>query len=420
MQLKAGAKGLAQQCLTVYEALCTRPPGWAATIGFFILHVGGLAMAVVLAVLVVIAQTGPLSQFARDAARQPKYAISPAEIVTSPGGEASPDAAGVMHHSIVANFKTATAARSAFEQLRPTVAPGQMLERFGQTLLFSFPAADDAARRRWIGDIEALTSDFTVSGGVGGGVGRGVMFRLTCIAPTSTAADSLEQEAQEYFEIPRDLHIVPPWSPLRASSPDDVSRYHLARRTYLRVREAESGGYNDPRVQELQKQWAAAYRHGDEAETKRLSADRVKLMDEIHQKSIQDLRGLNDGSIDPVIIDRYLALPKPTTRPDLDEETLSETDIFGFDKPQYQELAARMGQLPMSGGKPVAAADRLSSRTGHVHHAGLLMTFNWLNFNEPAYGAPAFIRWLDERGCRTMKYEFLTGAAGDGVFDSGE
>jgi hypothetical protein len=208
-KVKQTNRAVAQSTLAVYEALCNRPPGWLATIGFGLVHISAVVLAVVLALGLYVAQGGRFGNLIRSMANAPRQTISPRDIEVS--GDLNPAAE---RRTIVANFTSTSNARSAYASLSPTLAPGEAIERFGQTILLAFPAKDEAARKRHLPDIEQRTKNFAVgSPGFGG-----AMFRLTCVASDEATAGQIRDELEQYVDVPPALNLIPPWSPA-ASAP---------------------------------------------------------------------------------------------------------------------------------------------------------------------------------------------------------
>ena len=406
-------KILAQHALTVYETLCTRPPGWLATAAFAAVHLGSVVVAFVLAIALLMAQGGPLANLFREAANQPRSGISSAHIVSYPAAAASANPSGG-HKTIIANFPSVAAATNAFEAIGPRLAAGESLERFGQTLFISFPAADDSARRRWIADVESRTRDFCVNTGQFGDAG----LRLMCLAPTADTARDLQEQAEEYLNIPAALHLIPPWSPQALDHSAEWSGYRTARRTYLRLSRAGRDGYTDPRVTALGKQANEAFRRGDKAESDRIRAEQSKLIQEIRRQEIRRIGNATDGSVDPVVLANYLKIEE-TINKTIDDEDPDDEDAprMGYDSPEYRAMASRMGQVPLATGKPAPDSERYSTHMGGISRTSRLITFNFINFNEPPDGAPALVKWLEAHGCKSMKYEFRTGALSGNLFD---
>jgi hypothetical protein len=430
--VSGNSKNVAQHTLSVYETLCTRPPGWGATIGFTLLHGVAFVLAIGVALALTIAQNTPLGRFARAAAAQPKHAIAVADIVVARGPRVAPPGltvASAPRATLCANFSTPGGAREAFDALRPRLVDGESLERFGQTLLLSFPRGDDAARRRWLGYLEGHTKDVAVDAEEL----ISTPLVLMCVAPTSDAADRIEQEVSQYFGLPLDLNLIPPWAPDDTRTPDQRRQHQVARATYVRLTRAGLTGYKDPRIQAIARQAATANRRGDKDEADQLYQRRTQLMQEIRQAEIQAIRDTRDGTVDPVIVDTYLTLPNSNSRgqTEFDEDGEPVWHPTEFDSAPYQAMARRMGQAAppppppplvptttapatttrssksrMPTTRPTLMTNPYAARYGSVTRVGLLMHFQYVSFTDPLEGARAMVNWLDAQHCTTMKYDF--------------
>jgi Zn-dependent protease len=417
----------AQHTLSVYEMICSRPPGWAATIGLLILHGGGMVAAIVMAMIVVVAQRGDLTGFFRAAALSPRTSISSAQIELA-RGPARPDPPASAPTTtaldellpqrdpiIVANFKKLAPARDAFDSLRSRVGPGEVLERFGQTLLVSVPDSDDLARQRWLSDLEARTSDVSVATGEYGSVG----LTLTCVAPSEQVATEIVADCDPYLQSHFMMRLMPPWDPQLSSIPEaQRSQQRLARQTYTQMFLLGTDWKKDPRGAELTKRLADARRQGDRKQMNAVIQEQGKLMREARQRDAQRLRESRDGSVDPIVVEKYFEVfpldPVATTGP-TDEDAEEYSSRMDLKFPAYRALAERMGQIRLiDGTKPAPGADWYVAHNGRVSRNGLLISFRWLSFSYPVEGAPALVKWLEAKGCLSIKYSFWNSAANQG------
>jgi hypothetical protein len=372
----------------------------------------------VLILILVLAQGGRLQDFTRldrytrRAPREPAHALSPSEIVSVSGAGGSaqtapatvpaivpttgPGAARAV--TVVANFADLAGAKDAYAALSSKVAAGQTLTRFGQTLIVTVAPGDDAARRGWVDALEGRTREVAVDSAEL----FGATLTLTCVLPSSEAAKELHEELEEYFTVPRQLHLVPPWSPSVPRVQQDWARHRQARRTYVRLHRAAAEAYKDPRLAEINRQISAALRRGEAAQQKELAQKHAKLLDEIRRESARRLLA-SDASLDPVVAEQFPQLPFNVGEYAGADETGKPAD---FDAPAYRAMAARMGQLPLAGGKPEAGASRYSAPFGSATHSGSQLRISWMNFEDPSHGAPALAHWLAARGGTSMKYEF--------------
>ena len=403
-KVRQSSRLVAQNTLAVYELLCSRPPGWAATLGLGTAHVLAIVLALAVAIVLGVAQGGPFARFARAAANAPRQTLSPDDIVSS--GDRAPT---TPRKTIIANFAKPADARAAFLSLARRAKPGEAVERFGQTVLIAFPATDDAARREHLAAVEALTRDFSVD------VPDlpTASFRLTCIAPDAARATELEAEINEYLHVPAaSFDLIPPWSPLASAPGVGWPQRRLARQTYLRLLRAGLGGGPDPGQKEMSERIRDAFRRGDTAESKRLAAEQRRRFQDRRRHELDRLRALHDGSLDPVVVENFPA-PSIPTDPEADVDPDDGGGDVAADAPRAdtaaaaanRAIAARMGQVPLLDGKPAPGALRFSS-SGFVTREGLLLSFRYWTFEDDVEGAPALVHWLAQHGCKAMRYEF--------------
>lgn len=464
----ASNKSVAENSLAVYEAVCNRPPGWGATIGFSLLHGGAIVVALVMAMLVAVAQPRGglrgLAGLARMRQTEPANKLALTDIARVDG----PVAAGrpTARRTVYANFPKPEAARAAFEDLRSQVGAGESLQRFGQTLMVSLSAADDAARRRWLAALEGRTREVAVDGGeMFGGMGMS----LSCVAPDAATATRIEEEASAYLGMPDRYNLVAPWTPGDARTADERARHDTARRTYLRLQSAGSRAFDDPAARAIGRKISAASRRGDRAEMESLQRQQAVLHKAARDLEIQRVRdGVDGGGVDPFVVDAYVAMSaaRPGAADSVDDDEAGDDAPGGdgaggdpFDDPRHQIMAARMGQFAPIAPRPRALAKaaatttptatptaapttrtatgsgearlprtieppaavlaagerRFASHFGSVHREGTRVRFAYVSFVDPTFGAPALVRWLSDRGVSGVKYEFPLPRSGEGA-----
>ena len=423
---RPGNKALAQHALSVYETLCARPPGWLASLGFGALHAGAFGASLVMLIALMVLPGGRWHDFAVAAARQPQRSVAADGIVTANDARDAP-----LGLTVLANFADAGAARAAHARLSPQLEEGESLTLFGQTLMASLPAAasspatapatrrfgrevtpppavDDAARRRWIDALAGLSQDVFViqPGGVGAGMS------LCFIARDEADAQAIQDELEEYLALPAPLDLLPPWS---ADDAADWPAARRARRTMLKARNAANARWDDPRLTDLNADIARANRRGDEQVVRKLAVKQRELIEEIQRAAVADLKG--DAALDAAVIDDYLALldaaaefnqSRGDDAEDFEEDAAADyvmPPLYDFASPPWRSLAARMAVLPAD----AAARRSAAPASGGVSRAGLLVTLSWVQFDDPARGAPALVRWLDARAAVSLKYDFDAG-----------
>jgi Zn-dependent protease len=415
---------VAQHTLKVFELINARPPGVGATIGLSALHGGSFVLALIFGLLIFVAnnpqsfrQQWALAQ-ARARARTaavapPKYALNPDAIRTpnhAPRGATT-------RKAVVGTFGGEAEARQVYAAATEGDAAEASL--LGRTVAVSFPATDEAARRRWLTDFKGHAgSTVFVTGGDRRSFG-GPGIRLTCTAPDEQTAKQIESDVEDYFGCTHVVHAVPPWHPEFGPTPGARARLRIARHTFKRLNEAgyRFGEAPDAALKALNDRARRAANEGDTAELKRIHAERAKLNDRRREQDIEKLAGDTSGEVDLVLVRLFTSVPRhsatqPAVAAAVDDED-EDLGPPGFDYKSWREAIARqcgprLGQLPLEGSQPAPAAEAYSSPFGSAKHQGTHLTFAWFSFNDPVYGPPALVRWLAANGCTDFKYEVQT------------
>ena len=237
-----------------------------------------------------------------------------------------------------------------------------------------------------------------------------VSVSFSCVASDDDTAQAIEGEAEAYFRLPHEMQLIPPWSPDDRRTPEQRARDLLARTTYRRLESAAHNRSQNAEAGALFKQIIEARRRGDKARVSELLEQQRLALEAAKVKAVAQIRAEGEGRVDLAVIDGYTALndTRPTTRPS------SATRPFEAIEEEYKlrmnrlatSLGPHMGQLPLSGGEPVAGSDRYSAEFGSVSRTGTELRFRWMRLTDPFDGAPALARWLDAKGCRAIRYEF--------------
>jgi hypothetical protein len=77
----------------------------------------------------------------------------------------------------------------------------------------------------------------------------------------------------------------------------------------------------------------------------------------------------------------------------------------------HQEIARRMGQLPLVNGRVAPGEDRFATRGGSASSKGPTLRLSWMTFSRIRDGAPVLIDWLCAKGGTDLKYEMHSGTA---------
>ena len=378
-------KTMAQQVLQIFETINAHPPRWPATIGLLFAHLASLALAAVFALTFVFAQRGDFAGLLANAAFMPKHTYICGSPPTWRG--APTDESAALPDTMVATFPKHAAALAAFQSLTNQLSPRAALTVFGDTLLLTLPANDDAARKQWLTNLQARTKDVFVDS-----TNYRAGFSIVCLAPTALAATNLERQLDEYFGTFPALAMVPPWPVPGAHI---FGTNVLARQTYLKLQNAQSGIYTNRELEALDKLEVQARKTGDSAALEQLRQQSVELNKKLAAAAIERVRTGAEGAVDTQIIDLFVSANEPTTRTN---RVAREAINLG--------MAQRMGQI--SSASP-AADGRLSAHFGSAIRTGLILRVNWVSFNRIDTGPAALAAWLCDQGCNGIKYDFQAG-----------
>ncbi len=423
-QLKAGEKKpshsiiCAQQTLSVFETLNTKPPSWGATIGLLTLHGVAFVAALIFTIVFVSQMRGSGGGFLRAAMNQPQHSITAASVQ---GASALPDAAmgaaatkleeikpAVPMDAVVATLKNEKEAEKEYQDILGKLQPGQTVTRLGETILVTLPRTDVAGQSFWIDELSKKDELAFISGEK-----MEAHFRIMFVAPSGEEAEKIVDEFRGISQGGRPEQYLVPWAmpPARTLTPEQ----RKIRLTWAAM--AASDFYNDPRLEELEKRVGAAARRGQD--TKAMHKERSQIWKELQTKHYETIVNDASGKYDKEFALEYQAI---MTKEGEDKawEVVRE------------KLGGRMGTalpppppLP-AGTKPrmvdgeeympepkyppgvVEAANPLGIRNGYATREGLLVSVNYVIFIDPLRAMPAFVRWVEqEKKCTSIKYEVL-------------
>jgi hypothetical protein len=381
---------VAQHTLAIYEAVATRPPGVAATIGFSALHGFALVLAAALAAGLLIQQMGGL-QSLRDARAlrtamkvpTPRYTLNPAD-VTGHRGISAQLGGRLPQYTVVATFPDLAASQRAFDELRPVLPPTASILRLGNSVLISLYEGGDEQRRKWLEQMKRSSSDVVVAA-----PNLAVSFSIHCTARDVRAAHAIHERLEEYLQVPAEARLIPPWSPNDKRSPEQLEHDRRARRTYLRLDFAQFGIYNTDEFAQHGQKLAQAVREGDQEAITRIQNEQMQRMAELRKQAIDRVRA--DSSNDPQVIADYVTL----------DARISPAERAA----NLLKLGKTMGQI-----EPPDSVDRFGA-TGAVGREGAVIQLRWMIFADLAEGSRALIDWLDQQGCQKFQYEFHSSGA---------
>ncbi|MBS0189729.1 MAG: site-2 protease family protein [Phycisphaerales bacterium] len=351
---------LAQQTLGVFEDLNTRPPGVLASASLLLLYAGSFGAVTLLAVVLVMTGRAKAMDTARDDAQRPQHSLVPEKIRRS-GSSAG-------ERSFVA-ATSAGGGRDLFERATALAKPGESVTMLGDTVLVSVPKDDLARQRAWA---EALAGPSVVVDCEG--ERAGLMFNFAATVPDAAQATKLDQEFGDFFALPGNSKLLPPW----AGSPSAEVR--RARDLYLRLEKVETD--DDPEMQSMNKEFMDLRLDPEkrQALTKRFVARRRELHEAAVRKTIEELGSEPERKM----AQEYLELIQSAPPASIFEK---ETELF----------APRLGRAGTEQ-EWVCAGD------GYCFVEGQEIFISGLRFNDPSRGPEVLAKWLLENGCRDVRY----------------
>jgi hypothetical protein len=279
--------------------------------------------------------------------------------------------------------------------------PAATLTRLADSLVLSIPAGDDALRERWFDEMQASATNTFVAVS-----NTPVTASLVCIAPTGTEATNLTRELGAFFSTASQMRLIAPWSP--EANRSGFASWRRAREQWRAIGDEIGKAWSDPAVRSYSAKISAATRRGASGEATRLMKEQAAKGKELQAKAQAQLRAASANPMDPDLLDLYARLHAP------------DLTNFAARKALLRELAAKLGEVRYAGDRPAPGADAWSVTAGLVTQHGVLVEARWIGFCNPVCGLPAMADWLDNRGCRQIKYELRGGGWSGGLDEADE
>ena len=388
-------KIVAQQTLQIFETLNARPPGWGATLGLLFVHAMSFGVAVVFAFVFIIAQRGDLWSLVANASMMPKHKLAAESWPAWSGSQAAFASDNI---TVTATCDRAADAMARFQDLTNRLPATASVQLFGETVLLSLPAGRDDLRKQWLGEFQGQTKDVFVDS-----TNYHASFSLTCIAPDTNTAQSIVSELNNYFTTLPDEGLVPPWQPHDLRPPAERARNELARRTYVKLQQAQFEGYDDKELVALEKKLQTALTQGNQSAATTLR-QQIKSVTENNAKiNVDRVRTGTAGPVDTNVVDLFVSL----------NASGATTNRAANDK-NRRALAQCMGMLPMANEPATALAGRFAAHMGMASRDGLLIKVTFVSFHSIADGPPALAGWLGDKKCIEFRYDFFAGMGSDG------
>ncbi len=403
-------KQIAQLTLQTFERMNATPPGVLATIALVGVHFFAFIFSVVFALIFFLAQHADLKDVFQQAAIMPTNVYDCGEMAEWRGPQVT--AFDKEPNVITATFASHEKAEDAFAELTAKLPPNSLARVFGQSVFVTLPA-DQALLDNWVHQIEMMKSVKVQIDDDG----FHTTWTMVCIAPSGKEAERIRKEVEHYFQLSNQCQLIPPWSTRHGLTPEQ----RKVRETWTRLRNAEFEIYKDPRMVERTNKRRELMRalgrrgaqKGPEADERRrklveFDAEQVKLQTQIRDEMFAEIARKDPNGIDLELIALYKQQPRfRFSEEGEDDEPIGKDEAKKRDdewRAWNLQIGARMGQLPLENGEPRNGENGESVTGGFPVQTGLLLRFQFLNFDRVDEGVPALAKWLCSQRCLDIKY----------------
>jgi Zn-dependent protease len=387
-------KQIAQHTLNIFETLNAKPPAVFGTLGLLAVHAFAFLLVVVFGTMFTISKFGGLGDFAFASVHQPKHTYKCGNVQQWQGADAAQYSA-LPHNLLVAAFKKHDLAASEFNELTQQLPAASRLTLFGDSLLLSLPANNDAAREKWFDQLQTVTTNVFVAVS-----NQPVAINLQCIAPSAAAATNIMRDLKGYLANGpgMHMHLVAPWSPeYQLSSFEEKRR---AREFWQSIDLAVSKAGEGPALEGCFKKIAMAEQRGAKLEVRRLVKDEQQLIEKLQSQAREQLRATATTAATSKLIDLNASLAK--------EENTNRVARAML----LRQVAALLGEVKYDGDIPNPDIDAAGAASGDVSKHGLIVEISWMQLNDATVGLPALARWLCDQNCAGVRYDLFAGFSG--------
>jgi Zn-dependent protease len=381
-------KVVAQHSLMVFERLNAKPPGVLATLALLMLHGGAVIVTLLMAVLLVVSKHRGLGDFMAAAMRQPQHLYQAGDLQRWPADTMQPQGVRTL---IVAEFQKRPGAVAAFSALTNEIAPPMALMRFGDYLILSLPATNDAVREQWYESLQGYSTNLFVALS-----NAPVGLSLTCIAPSKQITSNVVDSLSGCLNSMGQTSLIPPWSPEAKEAKFPGFRQARADLTLIEQELAKS--FSDGTFKQYAKDISAAYRRGATAEVARLSKERDEKIRLLREQAAAQLSNGIPRKVDTELLGLQLRL-----------NNLEITNV-PVRKQLQHEIGVKLGLERFPATNSVVGMHGVVMGSASAH--GLIVELQWLSFRDVTCGLPELMEWLQAQGCRTFKYNLESGGWG--------
>jgi Zn-dependent protease len=372
------SKQLAEHALMVFDTLNSKPPGWAASIFFLLVHAGAFVAAFLGVGFVGIYQGGLGGSLV---GLEPRLKIDSTMMeVRAPAAGAGLDPTNAV--AVVAHFRKQAQAREAFDTIGSRLGPAGEAALFANTAYFRLAATNTALRTQVFEQCSTRTTNVFVER-----TNYGVTLSLKFKLDRTIANTNWVKEFDEFWNLPHGFQPIPPWCPEKLVPESKRTGFARARHTYSLLAGRD---YSDGSESESGNSAAMdlAVRSGDTDLVKALQETRRAATEAARKASIAKIRALPESQIDRGVLDAYMDFPGDTN---------------GL--PAFKESEVRLAGLVGSLKEERGPARRYGVTSGYRSTTKRGLMLYAVQFTDFVYGAPELIRWLELHGAKDIRYD---------------
>jgi len=410
-------KPQAQQARQIFDAIHSRPPGVAATVGLTLVYLAGWGISFgVLAVLFL------WPQWQRDWSEAPVVGVSNVSEILVQRADEQPVDDHVNRYFVLGVCDRAADVKECAEQLQGHPECRFSFAIAGNALLVSLDIdqAESVAGKSMIRTLKSNVrksywfetfDDFHI--------------QVDCVANDAIQAVTLADRANEMLMFGNDLGLVEPWS-----VDHQISKDQFHRRETRRILDAPFDAANDPALIELSEQLdrlslasnvettpEADDEANDEAARDRVhqQLDRYDLLyEQQYEAAVEEMNADDSGKYNREVLKHWSRRPGRFHDEDLNTlaNTMEETswrsklaDLLGR-IPGTDPVGINVDKVPRPG-KGTAEPFKYSMTAGIVSADDRRIQFRFSHFRNPITGFPAVMQWLQANGCKDLTFQIL-------------
>lgn len=402
----------AQNVLSVFQILNTRPPGIPASIGLLALHLGALLVAVGAFFVFQVASPNETA-----IGRMFSAALGGSRFLYEAGtsrewkGDAYSIAPGERRLTVIAEYKRDSRADKAFDELAPQLPAEAMACTVGPVLLVSLPGNDAEGEKKWAEYLKAGAERV-----VSDAEARNIWVTFTCLTGSEEAQKSLEGRLEGSFVYLYPFSLIPCWTDEWKSLPSaERFKYESARATYCRLVKVDDKAYEIVYGCEGGKKTL-------EDANKLVEDGDIEGADRLYEALDRSYRAEKDRLIKVVCADEEAdsGMAELFKNYSAVEQELIDAGYYDdeglSDEPNSKRAALIEGlvdrknglseKMASRAGRAVKKGDPQGILSGFVGSESVITSVTICSFNDIPTGLPLFAEWLHDNGCTQVRFDY--------------